>query len=276
MAGNNNENDIRSMFIPADELGLNLNDFLVDVNYWNNEMYELYKDSCHHERSLDEKLTWEDHIEPDKINGHTFSAMGRVGIFRWYALTLYYDKAIHKLDEVMLSHNRNHHNTVCDIDLSNPGNNLLEAINNEDELVNILQRNPIVANTAEFFEAWDSERDCLAREHYFLKEMENILDVFLEQGLGNGRVFKKEGEAMSVDNSIIKGKDVVLPFIWANCNNLDLYGKLAKKCIDNGANTVVGIFASRQVPSLDGREAETIPLEYEPNFTPILSFHISF
>ena len=263
-----------SYFIPADELGLDLNDFVIDENHWYNEMYELYKDSCHHEHSLDEKLTREDYVEHDKINEHTFSAMGRVGIFRWYALTLYYDKTIHKLDEAKIKHNKNHQDTVCDIILSNPGNNLLDAINNENELVNILQHNPIVANTAELFESWDSEKDCMAKEHYFLGNLENLLNVFLD--LGERGVFKKEGKTISIDRNIIKGKDVVLPFIWANRKNLDLYGKLAKKCIENGANTVVGIFASRQVPSMDGREAETIPQEYEPDFTLTFSFNICF
>lgn len=267
------KNDYSSMFIPVEELGANPNDFVVDANYWFNEMYEMYKDSCHSENPLDERQSIEKYIATDKIDKHTFSAIGRVGFFQWYALTLYYDESIHKMDVAKNSHNRNHLMTVCDEVVADPGENISHAINNNDDLLNILQRNPIIANTEECVECWDSVHDCLSKEYNDIREMTVRLNVFLGQGPICYEVIKKEGEKVVIDGNIIKGKDIVLPFIWANNRFLKIFGELAKKCIDNGANTVVGIFASRQVPTMDGREASIISHKYEPaSFGPRFSF----
>ena len=163
--------------------------------------------------------------------------------------------------------------TVCNEIGADPGENISHAINNNDDLLNILQRNPIIANTEECVEGWDSVHDCLSKEYSDIREMTVRLSVFLGQGPIVAEILKKERTGLSIDSNLIKGKDVVLPFIWANKEKLRLFGELAKKCIDNGANTVVGIFASRQVPSMDGRETTNIPRKYEPgSFSPRLSF----
>ena len=264
MAKNINEDDLRSIFIPVEELGMDPSQFTVDPEYWFNEMYELYKDSCHSENPLDESQSFETHIDPDKIDQHSFSAFGRVGFFRWYALTLYYDESIHVMDDVKMKHNENHEMTVCDEFLADPGENISNAINNNDDLVNILERNPIVANTEECVEFWDSAHGCQSKEYSHIRDLAQRLSVFLGQGFALSKILKSEGGNLIIDPNLIKGKDVVLPFIWANKEKLKLFGELAKRCIDNGANTVVGIFASRQVPSMDGREASQIPSEFEP------------
>lgn len=265
MDNKKSENDLRSMFIPVEELGANPSDFVVDADYWFDETYKLYRNSCHSMNPLDERQSSEHYIAADKINQHLFSAIGRVGFFRWYALTLFYDESIHKMDEIKTKHNRNHRSTVCATMFSDPGENISNAINNNDDLVNLLQRNPLVANTEVCVENWDSA--------FKTSDMAVRLNVFLGQGPICDKLFKKEGDQLVIDASLIKGKDVVLPFIWANKKNLKLFGELSKKCVDNGANTVVGIFASRQVPTLDGRESANIPKEYEPaSFGPRISF----
>ena len=149
--------------------------------------------------------------------------------------------------------------------MADPGDNLSHAIINDDDLLIILQRNPVVANTEVCIKSWDSIHDCLTKEYSAIRGMTVRLNIFLGKGPIRSIFFKKEKEQLIIDETIVKGKDVVLPFIWANKKNLKMYGDLAKKCIDNGANTVVGIFASRLVPTMDGREVVTIPAKYEPS-----------
>lgn len=262
-----------NIFIPAEELGMDSGRFTVDPDYWFNEMYELYKDSCHLDNPLDPAQSNEAHCPVDKLRSRQFTALGRVGFFRWYSLTLYFDENIHRMDEQKKKYNNHHKKTLCERFSSDPGETLCHAINNDQDLVNILQRNPIVANTQECVDGWDEEHDCLSLEYSQMQDMAVRLNVFLDQGPICCEVFVKEGNGLSINSDFIKGKDVVLPFVWANKANLKLYGELAKKCVDNGANTVVGIFASRQVPTMDGREVMKIPQDYVPeSFGPRFSF----
>ena len=269
MANDINEDDIRSMFIPVEELGMDPSQFKVDADYWFNEMYNMYKDYCHFDDSLDPEQSVESHCPIGKLSSRHFCAIGRVGFYRWYALTVFFDETVHKMDEQKKKYNSHHQDTLCEEFISDPGESISHAINNDDELVNILQRNPIVANTQECVNGWDAEHDCETYEHSQLYYMTTRLNVFLGQGTICREVLKKEGNKLLINSDVIKGKDVVLPFIWANKKNLKLYGELAKRCCEAGANTVVGIFAARQVPSMDGREAAQVPKEYEPrSFSP--------
>ena len=273
MANDINEDDIRSMFIPVEELGMDPSQFKVDANYWFNEMYDMYKDYCHFDNSLDPAQSVESHCPIGELSSRHFSAIGRVGVYRWYALTVFFDETVHKMDEQKKKYNSHHKNTLCEKFVSNPGESISHAINNDEELLNILQRNPIVANTQECVEAWDEEHDCLTLEYSQIQDMAVRLSVFLDQGPILDDVFKNKKGEVVIDSDTVKGKDVVLPFIWANKKNLKLYGDLAKKCCDSGANTVVGIFAARQIPTMDGRDAAQVPKEYEPrSFSPGFGF----
>ena len=273
MANNFNEDDLRSMFIPVEELGMDESQFTVDADYWFSQMYDMYKDYCHFDDSLDPAQSTEMHIPVEKLNSRRFSAIGRVGFYRWYALTRYFDKSVHKMDDEKVKNNEHHKDTLCEEILSDPGENISHAINNDDELVNVLQHNPIIANTQECVEAWDEEHGYFTFEYSRIRDMTTRLSVFLGQGPLLTDIFKKDKDALVIDANVIKGKDVVLPFIWANRETLKLFGELAKRCCDNGANTVVGIFAARQVPTMDGREAARIPQEYEPiSFGPRFGF----
>ena len=272
MAKDISEEDIRSMFIPVEELGKDSSSYTVNADYWFNEMYEMYKDSCHFDNCLDPAQSNEQHCPVDELRARSFSALGRVGFFRWYALTLYYDASVHKMDEQKTKYNAHHKKVLCEQFGSDPGDSLCHAINNDQDLVNILRRNPIVADTQECVEGWDEEHDCLSLEYSQIQDMAVRLSVFLGQGALLKNIFKQEKGEIKIDPKLIKGKDVVLPFVWANRERLKLYGKLAKMCVDNGANTVLGIFISRQVPTMDGREAAKIPMDFEPDLSPRFSF----
>ena len=252
-----------NIFIPAEELGMDPSGFTVDPHYWYNEMYELYKDSCHFNNSLDPKLTNEAYCPLEELNSHHFSVLGRVGYFRWYALTLFYDETIHKMDDHKRKYNLHHQKTISDPESLDAGANLLHSINNNKDLVNILNRNPLVGHMPYLFDD----------ENYMVQfELESRLSDFLGIGFSGTEIYSNKNGRYEVIPQVIKGKDVVLPFIWANKRSLEFYGNLAKSLADNGANTVVGIFVTRIVPTIDGKEGFNVE-GYEPlSFNPPMSF----
>lgn len=252
-----------NFFIPAEELGMDPSGFTVDPNYWYNEMYELYKDSCHFDNSLDPKLTNEAYRPLGELNSRLFCVLGRVGYFRWYALTLFYDEAIHKMDDQKRKYNLHHQKTICEPESLDAGANLLHAINNNKDLVNILQRNPVVGHMPYLFD----DENFMAQF-----ELESRLSNFLDLGVSGAEIYTNKNGRYEIIPQKIKGKDVVLPFIWANKRSLDFFGNFAKSLADNGANTVVGIFATRIVPTIDGKEGFNVE-GYEPmSFNPPFSF----
>ena len=261
---NSNNNIDFSDLISLDELGVDTNDIKINTKSWYDTTYEMYKDSCHSPRNQEERESMEKYLDAEKINEKKFSAWGKKCCFRWYALTVYFDESIHIIDKNKELHNKNHYYSLCDQLTANPAENIAHAINNEGDLLNILWHSPVVANI----------HDCIGGEmgspyYEYLYDLVVRLTVFLNQGIKCCEVFKKNNKGLYIDGSTIKGKDVILPFSWANRRSLNNYGYLAKKCADNGANTVVGIFASRLAPTTDGREPDGIPPEYRPrSFNP--------
>ena len=102
-------------------------------------------------------------------------------------------------------------------------------------------------------------------------ELESRLSNFLDLGVSGAEIYTNNNGRYEVISQKIKGKDVVLPFIWANKRSLDFYGNFAKSLADNGANTVVGIFATRIVPTIDGKEGFNVegykPVSFNPPFS---------
>ena len=263
-----NEDDLRSMFIPADELGIDTGKITVDADYWFSEMYEMYKDSCHFEDCLDPSQSNEVHCPLDKLNPHKFTAYGRVGYFRWHALTLYFDESVHKMDDKKSKYNSHHLETACKDIMNDPVDNMLQAINNDEELVSFLEHDPVVVSTEPVLHLQHTEDP---GEQYLLNEsheqfwLEARLSNFLNNNSSVAEVFKNTNEQFEVNIDPIKGKDVILAFRWANKWSLDAYGQLARLCALGCANTVFGFFLSRIAPTLDGKESNSaIPKKYQP------------
>ena len=227
---------------PISELGINENEISVDPDEWYRQMYELYKDSCHRSDSLDSRQSLENHS--NVIGQDRFACLGRVGFFNWYAVSLYYDKNIHSMDDEKNSYNLHHQLTMADEIMDGPGESLSKAINNQDDLVNYFL-NPVIANTSDIFSNTDMH----------LRDMEYHLRKFMGLAIFPEKdVFTKDGGTITFNKDVYQGKDVVLPFIYATTRTLELFGRFAKKIANTGANTVVGIFATRIVPSFDGRD----------------------
>lgn len=86
----------------------------------------------------------------------------------------------------------------------------------------------------------------------------------LELSIEDNRLVAKNG-----DLSALKGKDVILPFIYANKSSLKLYGQVANIiCNFAKANTATGIFITRIMPTMDGKNPDTLS---QDEFVPIIS-----
>lgn len=245
-------------FVPAKELGMDDSDFMVDVNYWNEQMYDMYKDSCHRKDSLDSAQSLEKHIDP---NGKKqFACFGRVGFFEWNAVSLYFDENIHKMNDEKQRFNSHHQMSMADEFIEHPGENLSLAINNDNHLLNLL-RNPVVANMSDTFK----------ETNWRLREMETHLRHFMQLPLFSEKeVFTHDENKVVFNHEIYKGKDVIIPFIYATTQTLEIFGRYAKKLADSGANTVIGIFATRIVPTIDGREGRVSSDYQVRSFSPRL------
>ena len=253
-----NEEDLRSLFIPAEELGMsgNLNDYTIDANYWFEEMYQMYKDNCHSNDCLDPRQSVESYRKPEELDELQFTAMGRVGYFRWYALTTYYDESVHKMDDLKRQYNQHHHDTACNPLMSDPGTSILHAINNDKELVHFLRHNPIVGNVSE----------CHNIPVTQMFELETRLSEFLDQGIAAAKIFKPTGDGrISIDTNLVRGKDVILPYVWLDKNEMTSFGIIARNLIRCGASTVLAICGSKIIPTTDGKEIiGKIPSHFRP------------
>lgn len=262
-----NEDDLRSIIIPAEEVGMsgNLSDYTIDADYWFEEMYQMYKDSCHFDDCLDPKQSGESYRKPEKLDELKFTAMGRVGYFRWYALTTYYDESVHIMDDTKRIYNQHHQDTACNPLISDPGSSILHAINNDQELVHFLHHNPIVGNIS----------DCHDLPVSQMYELETRLSNFLGQGLAAAQIFKPRGDGrISIDTNLVKGKDVILPYIWLDKSEMKSFGIIAKNLIRCGASTVLAICGSKIIPTKDGKEIiGKIPSHFRPvSYAPRIGF----
>lgn len=248
-----------AQFIPTKELGMDDSEFFVDVNDWDEQMYQMYKDSCHRKDSLDSAQSLEKHI--DTKDEKRFVCIGRVGFFEWNAVSLFFDENVHKMNDEKKQFNSYHLMTMADEFIEHPGENLSLAINNDNHLLNYLH-NPIIANMSDTFK----------ETHWHLREMETHLRHFMQLPLFPEKdVFTHDDNKVVFNKEVYKGKDVIIPFIYATTQTLDIFGRYAKKLADSGANTVIGIFATRIVPTVDGKEGKITSKYHVRSFSPRLN-----
>lgn len=229
-------------FVPASELGFDNEDFFID-DFGMDQLYELYVDSCHLPDCLDERQSMQDLVNNEDED--RFAITGRMGYFQWYALSAYFDPQLHKMNNIKIQYNEHHKDSAGDNLLEGPGIHLCKAIN-ESDLVNIL-RNPVVANTSDMY----------SEMNWNLKEMETCLRNFCNISIfPEKEIITREGNNIKINKETIKGKDVIIPIIYATNQNMFLFSKLADQICKLGANTAVGIFATRVMPSIDGNEGK--------------------
>ncbi len=240
--------------VPIEEIGGDESEY--DMSGLDDGLYLLYTDSCHCSDSLNPVQSDERIINRD--NEDKFAVIGRVGYYQWYALSAYYDLSIHRKTPDIEASNVHHQDSAADEFLEGPGVHLANAIYARRDLVNIL-RQPCVINSSDMF----------PNINWNLKEMETMLRNFLGLNIfDDSKIIEANGNQFRIDVDRVKSKDVVIPLLYASNKNLNVFGHLAKKISDLGANTVVGIFATRVVPTLDGKEGVVDEKNQVASFSP--------
>ena len=153
-------------------------------------------------------------------------------------MSIFFDKRLHTIDNEKQLYNEHHDDTAGDDLLDGPSEHLAIAINNTPELINIL-RNPFVIDCSTLF----------GEDEYIDIENQMNLETSLKNFVGND-IFSDTLLKYSDNNEII---------IICCQKSLQILAKASKVIMENGANTVVLIFATRLVPSKDGREVMDLP-----------------
>lgn len=248
--------------VRLEELGVDTSNFRIDTN----DLYQLDVDRCHFE-----KVDFSETIEKTISNAlGKFSTYGRIANFDWKALTQVYSKSLFtNLSEEKKEQNKKHHNSIMmGYQL---GQYLSQAIQDDMMLgIRLNQENYIVPDTTNL--AWKG-----IREH--TSYMVNHIRHFLGLDVIDGPELVIKENHLAVKNgklSDLKGKDVILPFIYANSDSVKLYGQIANIiCNFAKANTTSGIFITRIMPTMDGRNPKSLSQdEYVPIISPYFGMEI--
>ena len=253
--------NIMKNIVSLDELGVDTSGYQISGVTISDTFYEMYCDSCQRHDSNGDFA--EDYDIGTNIAQLTSS--GRIGVFRWYALTTYYGTDIYKMNDARIRQNSIHRETMQRGSYS-LGEMLNHAINTSDDMHSLL-REPIVLNTKDIMDV---------REYGYLSAMQNHLENFME--LPHVAIVNVHGNQIEYDWDLIRDKDVIIPFVIGSQESIKKYAEIASEiCGKSKASCAIGLFITRIKPSLDGREPkivdpkDQIPVISEsPFFTPIV------
>ena len=253
--------------VPASELGYD-EEYIISQNIEkiNDALYESYCAMCHAIEEMPDKSI-ESYLPVESLDENYLSCTGQYGMLKWYSMSIFFDKRLHTIDNEKQLYNEHHDDTAGDDLLDGPSEHLAIAINNTPELINIL-RNPFVIYCSTLF----------GEDEYIYIENQMNLETSLKNFVGNDIFsdtllkYSDNNEIIITNKETIKSKDVVIPFLICCQKSLQILAKASKVIMENGANTVVLIFATRLVPSKDGREVMDLPsghtiASFGPRFT---------
>lgn len=255
-------NDIMKNIISLDEVGVDTSEYQISTDVLSDTSYTMYCNLCQSEERM--KFDYStDYVIGERIGQLT--AAGRMGVFRWYALTTYYGKDIYKMNDERTKQNIIHRKTMQKGSYG-LGELLNHALNISYDMHSFL-REPIVLNTGEIADVHDFG---------FLTALQRHLEIFME--LPHEQVTKKHNNVIEYDLSLLKDKDVIIPFIIGTQSNIRLFAKIASEiCGPQKASCAIALFITRIKPSLDGKEPkiveeeDLIPVISEsPYYTPIV------
>lgn len=208
---------------------------------------------CHGIKEIPEKSI-ESYRPVDYLDEDYLSCTGQYGMLKWYSMSVFFDKRLHTIDNEKQLYNEHHDDTAGDDLLEGPSEHLAIAINNTPELINIL-RNPFVIDCSTLF--WEDEYIDIENQMNLETSLKNFVgnNIFSDTSLK----YSDNNEIIITNKETIKSKDVVIPFLICCQKSLQILAKASKVIMENGANTVVLIFATRLVPAKDGREVNNLP-----------------
>lgn len=240
--------------VPASEQGDNVEEILnQNIEKIYDESYESYRAMCHGIKEIPEKSI-ESYRPVDYLDEDYLSCTGQYGMLKWYSMSVFFDKRLHTIDNEKQLYNEHHDDTAGDDLLEGPSEHLAIAINNTPELINIL-RNPFVIDCSTLF--WEDEYIDIENQMNLETSLKNFVgnNIFSDTSLK----YSDNNEIIITNKETIKSKDVVIPFLICCQKSLQILAKASKVIMENGANTVVLIFATRLVPAKDGREVNNLP-----------------
>lgn len=253
-----------------EDLGIvSLNELGIDTSNWQinvNDLYQIEYDRCHR-KDVDFNSTREKTIGSKEGE---FTSWGEIGNFDWVALTQIYSSVIFKnLSSDKKRQNEIHHNTICmGYQL---GQYLNSAIQNNSMLGIRLRRGKIaIPDTSEI--AWNGIHEHTMHMTTHLRKFFGLDPLSgVKLAIENNQLVAQEGKLMD-----LKGKDVFLPFIYANKDSINLYGQVANILIKAAqADTVTGLFITRIMPTMDGRNPNSLAQdEYVPILSPFFGMEI--
>lgn len=248
--------------VSLDQLGIDTSNWQININ----DIYQLDYDRCHR-KDVDFNHTRENTIGT-KVG--EFTSWGEIANFDWVALTQIYSSVIfNNLSCEKKLQNDIHHKTICmGYQL---GQYLNSAIQNNSMLgIRLRRRRIAIPDTSEI--AWNGIHEHTMHMATHLRKffrLEPLSGVKL--AIENNQLVAKEGKLMD-----LKGKDVFLPFIYANKDSIKLYGQVANILIKVAqADTVTGLFITRIMPTMDGRNPSSLARdEYVPIISPFFGMEI--
>lgn len=253
--------NIMKNIVSLDELGVDTSGYQISGVTWSDTFYEMYCGSCQRPDSN------YDFAEDYEIGANIaqLTSSGRIGAFRWYALTTYYGTDIYKMNDARIRQNSIHRETMQRGSYS-LGEMLNHAINSSDDMHSLL-REPIVLNTKDIMDI---------REYGYLAAMQSHLENFME--LPHVDIVNVQGNQIKYNWDLIRDKDVIIPFVIGSQESIKKYAEIASAiCGKSKASCAIGIFITRIKPSLDGRDPKIIDLKDQipvisesPFFTPIV------
>lgn len=258
-----NKKTLKDMgIVTADELGIDTKSWGINTN----DIYQIDVETCHRQPvNFNETIEKTTSVELGK-----FASYGRIANFDWVALTQVFSSTLFKsLSDDKQKQNRKHSSSIAmGYQL---GQYLNQAIQDSSLLgIRLRQCNCVVPNTEEL--AWRGIHEHTSHMAIHIRkflglELDNGLDLAIE----DNHLVAKKGQL-----SELKGKDVILPFIYANVDSIKLYGQVANIiCNFAKANTVTGIFITRLMPTMDGRNPNSLAQdEYVPIISPYFGMEI--
>lgn len=257
---NKPEEDFDNPFIPISELGMSEEGWYVNAADYYQALYESYSACCHDPNADQAPSSELDFGQDAPLNHQQMATTGRAGQFMWYSLTALYDESLHDVNDFMKMHNQHHLEAASNI-LESPSDNLLHAINNDENLVNMC-RKPLVINITEFQNYFGNNYDAYGNYLNYFHQLGHFFGTPFVKGVFKHTENDKGKKIIRINPELVKGKDVIIPQIIATRQTIALFKRIAMFVCKNGANSAIGLFITRIKPAADGREPQKVSDEH--------------
>ena len=262
----NDDIDLKNVnLVSAEEIGINISpdDIIIDPD----DEYQSIVDLCH-----DSNVDYNHITEMTTSNNlDCFTRMGFIANYHWFALTQLYSREVFKcFTEEQKKQNMIHFESI------RPLVSLVKHLNNafkksHEIFIRARRGNLYVMDTSMFIDEYFENESgfFLNKEYGNTKNLVKVIRAIIGTDYSSVEEPDLEFDNDTIigseeDLSVIKGKDIILPFIYAEDESILNFAKMAASlCKDGRANTVTGFFVTRIMPSMDGKYPNFLSKEEE-------------